>query len=60
MHAYSLEEHTVHCTNSVQKAMQITWNLSEKSKVLSTCSSGKTDLNNSLTSKESVRLLYRH
>ena len=23
MHAYSLEEHTVHCTNSVQKAMQI-------------------------------------
>ena len=23
MHAYSLEEHTVHCTNSEQKAMQI-------------------------------------
>ena len=23
MHAYSPEEHTVHCTNSVQKAMQI-------------------------------------
>ena len=48
---------TVHCTNSVQKAMQIIWNLYEKSNALSTCSSGKIDLNNSLTSKESVSLL---
>ena len=57
MHAYSLEEHTVHCTNSEQKAMQIIWNLYEKGKALSTCSSSKIDLNNSLTSKESVSLL---